>query len=237
MHTMCPLVQLADHTFLSHSSLRWLTNYLLVPLVMLTSLFASIGICQTPPPPGQVDIEHSRVYIFVDKSGAIGHPHAIEGKLASGNIFLKEGKEGSLVFDMRSFDADTPNGRKFLGLEGTTDDATRKKVNANMRGSDVLHVKKFPTAKFEHATIRAKNSTSKRQLPEYVLTGDFTLHDTTHRIEILCDMEEKDGWHHIRGGFKILQSDYGIKPYSKMLGTIGVTDELVIYGDLWVVPE
>ena len=59
----------------------------------------------------------------------------------------------------------------------------------------------------------------------------------TRCIEILCDLEEKDGWHHVRSGFRILQADYGIKPFSKILGAVGVTDELIIYGDLWLVPE
>lgn len=205
-------------------------------VLMLVSI-ASIATAQERPPGGQVNLEHSRVYIFVDKTGVVGHQHAIEGKLAKGNVFQKAAQEGSLVFDMKSFDADTPKGRKNLGLEGTTDEPTRQKVNANMLGAEILNVAKYPTAKFEKVTIRPKNTKSKRGLPEYVLAGDFTLHEKTRHIEILCDMEDKDGWHHIRGGFKILQTDYGIKPFSKMLGAVGVTDELTIYGDLWVVPE
>jgi hypothetical protein len=195
------------------------------------------AIGQERPAPGSVNTEHSRVFIFVDKTGVVGHQHSVEGKLSSGSLFLKDGKEGSLVFNMTSFDADTPKGRKYLGLEGTTDEPTRQKVNANMLGAEILNVKKYPSAKFEHVKVVAKNSKSKRQLPEYSLVGDFTLHEKTRRIEIVCDLEEKDGWHHIRGGFKILQSDYGIKPFSKMLGAVGVTDELTIYGDVWVVPE
>ena len=30
---------------------------------------------------------------------------------------------------------------------------------------------------------------------------------------------------------------YVNKPFSKMLGAVGVTDELIIYGDLGLVPE
>jgi YceI-like domain len=200
-------------------------------------LIASITYAQERPTAGQVNTEHSRVYIFVDKTGVVGHQHAIEGRLASGNLSLNGSGSGALVFHMKSFDADTPRARKYVGLEGTTDEATRKKVNENMLGVEILNVNKFGTAKFENAKIQPKNSTSKRQLPEYVLVGDFTLHEKTRRVEILCDLEVKDGWNHVRGGFKIRQSDYGIKPFSKMLGAVGVTDELTILGDLWVVPE
>lgn len=199
--------------------------------------FAGISISQDRPPTGQVNLEHSRVYIFVDKSGVVGHQHSVEGRLSRGNLLTKSPGSGELVFDMKTFDADTPRARKYIGLEGETDEATRKKVNENMRGSEILNVAKYGTAKFDGVSIKPKNTMSKRQLPEYLLAGNFTLHERTRPVEIVCDMEVKDGWNHFRGSFKILQSNYGIKPYSKMLGAVGVTDELTIYGDLWVVPD
>ncbi len=36
---------------------------------------------------------------------------------------------------MNSFDADTDAARRYLGLEGSTDESTRKQVNANMLGA------------------------------------------------------------------------------------------------------
>ena len=205
--------------------------------ICLAFWIASIANAQERPPAGQVNTGHSRVYIFVDKTGVVGHQHCIEGRLSSGNMLLSSTGTGNLVFNMKSFDADTPRARKYLGLEGATDDATRKKVNENMLGVEILNVAKFATAKFERITIRPKNTTSKRLLPEYLLVGDFTLHEKTRPVEVLCDLEVKDGWNHFRGSFKILQSNFGIKPFSKMLGAVGVTDELTIYGDLWVVPD
>lgn len=208
----------------------------LLSLVCL-QLISNGSLAQERPPAGKVNTDFSRVYIFVDKSGLVGHQHAVEGKLISGELFQTASREGGLVFDMQSFNADTPQAKKYLGLENAVDEATRKKVNENMLGAEILNVKKFSTAKFEHVTIRPKNTMSKRQLPEYLLIGDFTLHEKTRRIEIPCDLEVKDGLHHLRGSFKILQSNYGIKPFSKMLGAVGVADELVIYGDIWAVPE
>lgn len=186
--------------------------------------------------PGEVNLEFSRVFIFVDKSGVVGHEHAIEGKLKSGEIVTQQGQPGTVVFDMRSFDADTSVARKYLGLEGETDAATRKKVNENMLGNEILDVAKYPEARLENISLKSTGKKTKRDLPEYILEGDFVLHETKRHIEVRCDVEHKDGWNHVRGGFKILQSDYGIKPFSKMLGAVGVKDQLVIMGDLWVVP-
>lgn len=197
----------------------------------------SSALAQTVPSPTQVNSEFSRVYIFVDKSGVVGHSHAIEGKLAEGNLTFRSDNKGKLVFDMNSFDADTPRARQYIGLEGTTDESTRSKVNANMLGVEVLDVKKFPTAKLDNVTIQAKSSRSDRNLPEYLMSGDFTLRGNTRHVESTCDLELKDGWYHLRGSFKIRQTEYDMKPFSKMLGTIGVADELVIHGDFWIVPE
>ena len=200
-------------------------------------LSVSSAVAQPNPPPTQVNPEFSRVYIFVDKSGVVGHPHAIEGKLSQGNLSLRSGVKGKLVFDMTSFDADTPRARQYIGLEGTTDEATKSKVNTNMHSAEVLDIKKFPEARLENIAIEVKSTRSPRELPEYAMTGDFTLRGKTRRIESVCDLELKDGWYHLRGSFKIRQSDFEMKPYSKVFGTIGVTDELVIHGDLWIVPE
>jgi hypothetical protein len=42
---------------------------------------------------------------------------------------------------------------------------------------------------------------------------------------------------HLRGRFSLVQSQFGITPYSTALGAIGVADELKVWGDLWVVKK
>lgn len=86
-------------------SLRIITGSLIFML-----LIASIATAQERPPSGQLNTEHSRVYIFVDKTGVVGHQHAIEGKLASGSLHLGGASGGGLVFNMKSFEADKPPG-------------------------------------------------------------------------------------------------------------------------------
>lgn len=190
-----------------------------------------------PVESGSINLEFSRVYIHVKKAGVVGHEHAVAGKLASGSIPLNgKAKNGAIVFDMRSFDADSEDARKYIGIKSEMDAATRKKVNENMRGAEVLDVNRYPQAQFVVSNITPKGTTSGRNLPEYVLTGEFTLHGKTNKIEVVADLEQANGWNHLRGGFRILQSQYGIKPYSKMMGAVGVADELLIFGDFWIAP-
>jgi polyisoprenoid-binding protein YceI len=210
----------------------WVTSFVMLTMVP--------GVAQETAPrslrPGDVNTEFSRVYIYVDRTTALGHSHGIEGKFKSGNMSISASATGELLFDMDSFDADTETARKVFSIEKEIDAPTRKKVNENMRGPEILDVKEYPEARLERATLTPTGKTSSRKLPEFLLEGDFTLHGTTRRIKALCDLEQKEGWHHVRGTFKILQSDFGIKPFSKMLGAVGIKDELVIFGDLWLVP-
>jgi polyisoprenoid-binding protein YceI len=188
---------------------------------------------------GDLELQTSRVYVRVGKVG-LGHEHGASCKLKSGSLHLSQpdasGSHGKLVFDMTSFEADSDAARKYVGLEGSTEEATRKQVNENLLGRDVLDVEKYETATFEAKRITKLDELSKRGLPKYKFEGDFTLHGTTKPLEFAADVEVVKGWNHLRGGFAILQSAYGIKPYSKMLGAVGVTDRLLIYGDLIVAP-
>ena len=183
---------------------------------------------------GDINLAASRVYIHVGKTG-LGHEHAVMGSFQSGSLKLgANANAGALVFDMQTFDADSDHARRYIGLPGSTDAGTRDKVNANMLGGAVLDVQQFPTATFQITSAKLVADKSGRGLPQYQLDGQFTLHGQTQNIAILADVEEKKSWLHLRGSFSILQTDYGITPFSKAFGAIGVADKLDIWGDFWI---
>lgn len=187
--------------------------------------------------PGDVYLPGSRVYVSVAKTG-FGHEHAVVGQLRSGRLQLDASQSaGQLVFDMRTFAADTEGARRFVGLPGATDTSTQQQVNANMWGPAVLDVARFPTATFQVRSVTRLPQPSSRGLPQYRLDGDFTLHGVTRSIQVVADVEEKDGWIHLRGGFPMLQSEFGITPFSKAFGAIGVADPLTVWGDLWLTKD
>lgn len=186
--------------------------------------------------PADVQTQVSRAYVFVDKTG-LGHQHGVEAKLLPSTLVLgADHNAGKLVFDMTSFDADTTAARKYVGLDGTTDQGTRSAVNHNMKGSAILNVAKYPTATFDIASAIATDQTSAKGLPVYELKGNFTLHGTTRPLAVTAEVEQARGWLHVRGSFVIKQTSFGITPYSKAFGAIGVADPLRIYGDLFVAP-
>lgn len=184
--------------------------------------------------PGDVYLPGSRVYAFVSKTG-FGHEHGVMGQLMPSKLRLDAAQDaGLLVFDMRSFAADSDTARKYVGLDGSTPAATQQEVNANMLGAAVLDTARYPTASFAVRTVTRLPQPSPRGLPQYELAGDFTLHGVARPIRVLAEAEEQGGWVHLRGGFSLVQSQFGITPFTKAFGAVGVADEVKVYGDLWI---
>jgi polyisoprenoid-binding protein YceI len=187
-----------------------------------------------PPAPGDVDLATSRVYVFVGKTG-LGHNHAVAGLLQAGRVVLGAADQaGMLVFDMRSFTADTVEARKALGLPGETDASTQKQVQATMTGPDVLDVTRHPTATFQiRSALSSKQQVSGRP-PVYELVGSVTLHGVTREVMIPVEVDQRGEWLRLRGMFVIKQTDFGMKPSKKFGGVVGVADELRITGNILV---
>lgn len=208
---------------------------LLIALLAVVTAIDAIGQPAPPaaaPAPGDVDVERSRVYVFVGKTG-LGHDHAIVGRLVSGRVLLDAPQNaGQLVFDMPSFLADTPEARKALGLSGETDASTRKQTTDNMLGPDVLDVARHPRATFDiESALRSKRRVEGAK-PTVDLVGTFTLHGVARRVVIPVEVESAGPVLRLLGSFRIKQTDFGMKPYKKLGGVVGVADELVIHGDL-----
>lgn len=215
--------------------------------LVLSLICSGSGQGQSPPPPppstpsrplpipqGNVDITRSVVYVFVGKTG-LGHEHAVSGKLAGGQVTLGSANGGGeLVFDMRSFRADGVTAREYLKLDGETPVGTQQQVNQNMLGSKVLHAAKFPIARFVIQSTACVPASPTDGAATHLLVGDFSLHGVTRRVSIPVVAKANDGGTHLSGQFSILQSDYGIKPFRKALGAIGVADEVTIHGDFWI---
>ncbi len=182
----------------------------------------------------QVSLEKSRVYTFVDKTG-FGHQHGVEGMLKSGSIELGRADDvGELVFDMTSFDADTDAARKYLGLDGSTDASTREQVNANMKNTSILNTREYPTATFTIKSAKLIVEKNRSGKAEFELVGDFTFKGKKRPLKFMAEVEEIDAMQHVKGAFSILQTEYGMKPFKKALGAVGVADKLTIHGDLWL---
>jgi len=216
---------------------------LMIPFAVATSIAIDTrvtrgddGVPSTRPgAAGDVNINQSRVYTFVGKTG-FGHEHGVVGRLKSGTIRLGADHDaGQLEFDLTSFVADTAEARQYVGLAGETDASTQEQVTSNMLGAYVLDASHFPIATFVITSALPVRGDQPNGAQRYQLQGQFTLHGVTRPLRIVADALKESGAVRLRGGFVLLQTDYGIKPFSKALGAVGVTDRLKIYGEILIV--
>jgi hypothetical protein len=187
--------------------------------------------------PGEVHISSTRIYVHVFKSG-LGHEHAVVGMVKEGVIHLgAERDAGFVVADLTSFVADPDSARQYIGLPGLTDSSTQQKVTANMLGPDVLNVQRYPTTTARFQSAQRLAQPSPRGLVQYKLVGDLTLHDKTRPLSVIAEVEEKDGWVCLHTRWSLLQSDFGMKPYTMALGAIGVADRLDFFFEGYLAKE
>lgn len=186
-----------------------------------------------PLAPGDINLRSSRVYIFVDKTG-FGHQHAVAGRLREGGLRIAGRAAGRMVFDMQSLKADVAEARRYVGLKGEIEPKTQQDVTANMLSADILDVGRFPTATFDVDSLRPIESRGNSAKVRYRLEGEFKLHGTKRPLRFTADGVQERGYLHLRGNFRLRQTDYRIRPYQKALGAVGVADVLTIYGDIWI---
>jgi len=217
---------------------------LLVACIAVTEIHAQTpqsGEAQPPQKtwtPGEVHAGNTRIYVHVFKAGSFGHEHAVVGRVKEGVIHLGATHDaGHVDADLTSFVADVDYARKLLGLPGETDPDTQKKVNANMLGDEVLNVLRFPTARGDLTSARLLQQPSANGLPQYLLEGKLTLHGVTKKMSVVAEAAEQNGWVRLRGHASLKQSDFGMQPYTAMLGAIGVADQLELYGEAYIVKE
>ena len=184
---------------------------------------------------GDIDPATSHVYVRVGKR-RLGHEHGVEGRIKSGRLVLDASEDaGEIVFDLTSFKADTDAARKYVGLDGVTDQDEQTEVTATMTGKGVLEIAKFPTATFTVKSSKAMKEKSEDGHAQYELIGEFDLHGKKQPLTIVAAVgETADGKQQIKGVFTIKQTDYGITPYRALGGLVAVTDELKIFGEIWV---
>jgi len=182
---------------------------------------------------GEIDTDLSRVFIFVDKTG-FGHQHGVVGRLKGGYLQVAKESAGKILFDMPSFRADVPEARRRVGLEGASSEQEQEQVTANMLGESVLDVAQFPTALFAVASVRRFDERNPTGMTQYALDGDFTLHGVTRGINVTATGEQDRGYLHLKGNFPLRQTDFGIRPFKKALGAVGVGNVLTVYGDFWI---
>ena len=164
-----------------------------------------------------IDKTHSTVTVHVYKSGllsGLAHNHVIQAPIASGSVdaSARAVELSFSVADMKVLDPDAS-------------DSERQKIEATMKGPEVLDPAQFPGINF----VSTGASTSS---PGHIqVTGTLKLHGASRQVS--CPVVLQDGKY--SGSITLKQTDYGITPVKIAGGAVRVKDEIVI--EFQIAPE
>jgi len=138
--------------------------------------------------------------------------HDLKIRVGKGSITV-DGESVEATFDPKSLSVvcARKDGRD---APGTLSGGDKKKIESNIQ-KDVLHAKKHPEIRFVSTSVT-------RDGERATITGELTLHGTTESITATAT-KKGERW---ETEVEIHQPDYGIKPYSAMLGALKVKPTL-----------
>jgi polyisoprenoid-binding protein YceI len=110
------------------------------------------------------------------------------------------------------------------GIKPITD-RDRADIRSNALGA--LHADEHPEVTFEADDLRLTGDT-------LAVEGTLTVAGTARAISALADVERADGRVRVHCTVPVRQSDFGVTPYSTMLGQLRVADEVRINLDVEV---
>lgn len=177
----------------------------------------------------KVDLQQSEVLVKVFKSGIaskMAHDHIISARDFSGNVEFDPSFPNqssiSLTVKTNSLKVDEPEFRKRYIVGDTISLEDIEKTEVNMKSASQLNVAKFPEIVFKSTNITHTSANN------YQVTGQMTIRGVTKTISFVATVAYDGSFFTGKAEIKIKQTDFGIEPYSVLLGSIKNKDELVL---------
>jgi polyisoprenoid-binding protein YceI len=138
----------------------------------------------------------------------------------------------TIVVEVRtaSLRVDDPAARRRLGVEGDLSESQRADVGKAMGAPDQLDVARYPTIRFVATRVVAEGQGRLR------VTGRLTLRGVTQEVTFPATVALESGALRARATVTFLQSSFGYRPYSALLGAIRNKDEVTLHVDLVATP-
>lgn len=171
------------------------------------------------------DASHLRLIVRAEGPMArLGHPHVVGGSVIDGEIMLAEPFQDSalrLTIDVGDLVLDRPAWRAAEGFEPQVEDKAIADTRRNMLSAKQLDAENHPEIRIESIAI-----TGPRWQPD--IRALVTLAGKTRELTVPVAVETDGDALTATGRFVILQSDFGLTPYSAAGGALKVTDEVLI---------
>jgi polyisoprenoid-binding protein YceI len=221
----------------SRSGPRSLREHVRASFATLVACVAVLAPAITWAASFRVDPERTRLAVRLYKEGVGGrlaHDHVVEAAEVSGQVEYDAARPeaSSVMVEARtaSLRVDEPAARRQLGLEGDLSESQRADVGKTMRSPEQLDVARYPTIRFASTRVVADAEGRLR------VTGQLTLRGVTREVTFPATVVLESGTLRGRATLSFLQSSFGYRPYSAVLGAIRNKDEVTLHIDLVALP-
>jgi polyisoprenoid-binding protein YceI len=181
----------------------------------------------------RIDPERTRLALQLFREGvgsALAHDHVVEATEVGGTVDYDPVRPdtSAIVVEARtaSLRVDEPAARRRLGVEGDLSESQRADVAKAMRAPDQLDVARYPTIRFVSTRVVAEGE------GRLQVTGRLTLRGMTREVTFPATVALESGTLRGRATVTFLQSSFGYRPYTALLGAIRNRDEVTLHVDL-----
>ncbi|HEY8516055.1 MAG TPA: YceI family protein [Candidatus Binatia bacterium] len=181
--------------------------------------------------PYLIDYDESLLVVRVYRAGVgsvFAHDHVVRATRWDGSLDVNEAPVALAVdvrVDVQGLEVDEPEMRERFGLDGVLSDDDRRKIRETMLGPTQLDAA-------AHPEIRFRSSEIDRADGGFRVGGELTIHGVTQRVVFPMQVERNGVELRARGALRVKQSDFGIEPYSAMLGAVRNQDEIDLLFDV-----
>lgn len=177
----------------------------------------------------QIDSQASELHILVYRGGTfarLGHNHVVTSKSLTGRAWMQPQFAASgfeLSFPVADLIVDDPDARRAAGSDFPADipAADKEGTRKNMLRAEVLDGERYPRVEVKSATVAGS-----LQAPQ--VTARITIKDASRDVTVPVVAAVNGDRLTASGEFEILQTDFGIKPFSVALGALEVKDRLLV---------
>ena len=174
--------------------------------------------------------------IFRDGLAAkLGHDHVVQATTFSGTVTYDPSAPalGSVAAQIHTatLKVDDAETRQRFRLEGQPTAADVAEIDKSMKAEGQLDVSKFPMITFASTTITPETP------DRYQVAGQLTIRGVTRTVQFPANVVMEGTVFRATATLSFLQSAFGYKPYSALLGAIRNKDAVMLHIDLVAVPE
>jgi polyisoprenoid-binding protein YceI len=167
------------------------------------------------------------VQVFKDTTTAasgMSHDHVMRASGWTGTATWDPAKPENCKIDISvpvdKLVVDPPKLRAAVGYDSTLSDGQRGDVRKNMLSKDQLNSSKYSEISFSATSCKVVSGS------KVDVSGKLTIKGTSKPITIRMTLDADAQSYSAKGGFKIKGSDYGLEPFSAMMGALKNQDEL-----------